>query len=169
MPNIKNTIDGHNKEVLQNITPEAADNTNKTCNCRDKNSCPLDNNCLVKSIKYQATITTDSDTQTYVGLTENTFKTRYNNHKASLRNQGNNNATELSKYIKTLNDSKTTYSIKWSILDRAKAYSNNSRKCNLCIPEKLYIICKPKMATLNNRSELISKCRHSNKFLLSKA
>ena len=39
--------------------------------------------------------------------------------------------------------------------------------CNLCLWEKHFIICKPKMSTLNNRSELIPNCRHSKKFLLT--
>ena len=31
----------------------------------------------------------------------------------------------------------------------------------------LFIICKPVMSTLDNRNELISRCRHSKKFLLN--
>ena len=38
---------------------------------------------------------------------------------------------------------------------------------NLCLWEKYFIICKPKMATLNKRNELVSACRHNKKFLLS--
>jgi hypothetical protein len=34
--------------------------------------------------------------------------------------------------------------------------------------EKYFIICKPKMATLNKRNELVSACRHNKKFLLIK-
>jgi hypothetical protein len=34
-----------------------------------------------------------------VGLTENEFKTRYTNHKASFNNYEKRNSTELSKYI----------------------------------------------------------------------
>jgi hypothetical protein len=33
--------------------------------------------------------------------------------------------------------------------------------------EKYFIICKPKMATLNKCNELVSACRHNKKFLLS--
>ena len=39
--------------------------------------------------------------------------------------------------------------------------------CNLRLWEKYFIICKPKMSTLNNRSELISNCQHAKKFLLT--
>ena len=47
--------------------------------------------------------------------------------------------------------------------DRSSAVLFN---CNLCIAEKYYIICHPKEASLNKRTELISKCRHRDKFLL---
>ena len=45
-------------------------------------------NSLQKSIVYQATVTTEDTTpdETYVGLTENTLKTRFASHKASFKN-----------------------------------------------------------------------------------
>ena len=49
----------------------------------------------------------------------------------------------------------------------ARSYSNVTNKCNLCLWEKYYIICRPNMATLNNRNELVSSCRHAKKFLLN--
>jgi hypothetical protein len=105
-------------------------------------------------------------TQTYVGLTENEFKTRYTNHKASFNNYEKRNSTKLSKYIWNLKNNNISYSIKWKILKRAKSYNNASKRCNLCIWEKYFIICKPDIATLNRRNELVSTYRHANKFLL---
>ena len=73
--------------------------TNKSlCNCRRKDECPMQNKCLADSIVYQATVTTHDKQpkQTYVGLTESTFKTRYNNHKASFTNPTKRNETERS-------------------------------------------------------------------------
>jgi hypothetical protein len=32
------------------------------------------------------------------------------------------------------------YTLKWSILKRAGAYSSGAKRCNLCIEEKLYIM-----------------------------
>jgi hypothetical protein len=100
-------------------------------------------------------------TQTYVGLTENEFKTRYTNHKVSFNNYEKRNSTELSKYIWNLKNNNISYSIKWKILKRAKSYNNASKRCNLCIWEKYFIICKPDIATLNRRNELVSTCRSS--------
>ena len=52
------------------------------------------------------------------------------------------------------------------IFDHASSYRNGSKSCNLCLTEKFHIITS-KLPLLNKRSELISKCRHVNKFLLS--
>ena len=51
------------------------------CNCRVKTECPISGNCIKESVVYQATVSTEDHhpPQTYVGLTENYFKTRYSN------------------------------------------------------------------------------------------
>ena len=49
---------------------------------------------------------------------------------------------------------------------RAAPYSNISKRCNLCLAEKLEIAWAIKTRSLNKRSELVSKCRHENKFYL---
>ena len=47
-------------------------------------------------------------------------------------------------------------------------YSNIAKSCMLCLHEKSEILTYPKQdELLNKRSELISKCRHINKYLLS--
>ena len=47
----------------------------------------------------------------------------------------------------------------WSIVDRAVPYKNGTKQCNLCLTEKYHVIMSPS-ALLNERSELVSKCRH---------
>ena len=66
-------------------------------------------------------------------------------------------STALSKYIWELNEAKTKYTIKWSILKRVNAYRSGGKQCNLCLAEKLCIL-KAGKHTLNK------KCRHENKF-----
>ena len=61
------------------------------------------------------------------------------------------------------------YQIKWKKVKQARSYSNVNKKCNLCLWEKYFIICKPEMSTLNRRNEMTSTCRDSKKFLLSTA
>ena len=46
-------------------------------------------------------------------------------------------------------------------------YSNISKKCFLCLHEKLVIITYPRQhELLNKRSEVFCKCLHENKYLL---
>ena len=62
MNNTKQTIDNHNKCILNSCKHfnDTTDNTNtkdtKTCSCQ-QNTCPLNGNCLRSSLIYQATVT----------------------------------------------------------------------------------------------------------------
>lgn len=170
--NVKQTIDNHNKRQLAAANSNTHQNRNttdpsKSCNCRKKDTCPLRGKCLEHSVIYQATVTrTDTrETETYVGLTANDFKSRYRNHMASFRNNKLRNSTELSKYIWSLKDKNTEFSIVWRIISRASPYNSATKRCNLCLNEKLIIICEPHRCTLNKRNELISSCRHRSKSL----
>ena len=131
-------------------------------------ACPLNGNCLQSSVIYQATVTRkDNNTsETYIGLTENDFKTRYRNHSASFRHAKHRNSTELSKHIWTLKDSDIDHSISWRIISSSSPYNSSSKRCNLCLKEKFLIICRPDLSSLNKRNELASSCRHRKKALL---
>ena len=72
----------------------------------------------------------------------------------SFRNRHYDNGTELSKFIWHLKDNNTDFKIKWSILTSAAAYSNKSKRCNLCLAEKFFIIKAEKSTLLNKRLEL---------------
>ena len=100
MPNIKNKIDSHNKTLMHSKETENNE-TKKTCNCRKKEECPLEQKCLQSNVVYQAKITRldNQHTESYVGLCETDFKTRFRNHKTSINNNSKRNTTELSKYI----------------------------------------------------------------------
>ncbi|KAJ8029039.1 hypothetical protein HOLleu_28333 [Holothuria leucospilota] len=164
MPNIKSIVDAHNKKIMKAQMP--APETNP-CNCRNENDCPLDGKCRTANVVYQATVKSNYREETYVGLTENTFKLRLANHQQSFTKEKYRNQTELSKYVWTLKNSNTDFKIHWKILAHAPSYSNVSKRCNLCMMEKFYIICYPEMASLNQRSELVSTCRHASKFKLT--
>ena len=123
---------------------------------------------LLNDASLRAHVKTDTDStgKSYIGLTEGPFKQRYNNHTLSFRDRKRENSTELSKYVWKLKDEHTSYKIHWTILAKAAAYNNKTKRCNLCLTEKLHIIRADTSTLLNKRSELISKCRHENKFLL---
>ena len=161
MPNVKAMVDMNNKRVLC----KRIDNM-KDCNCRNKKECPLQRKCNDKSVVYQATVETATSKESYVGLTEGEFKTRWTAHKHSFRNEKQMNSTELSKHVWKLKSSNKEFNLQWKILGHAKAYSNTTKRCNLCILEKYFIICHSELATLNKRTELINCCRHSRKHLL---
>ena len=168
MPNLKSKIDNHNNNTLKSATPIPKE-TEKTCNCRVKNNCPLDNKCLTKNIVYQAKVTRldNLENETYVGLCETEFKARYNNDKSSFKLENKKHQTELSKFVWKLKESKIDYEIRWKVLKTCRPYSNVSKRCNVCLHEKFLIICKPELCTLNKRQELSSTCRHSKSYLLT--
>lgn len=165
MNNIKGIIQGHNNKILNK---EKAQEHPKKCNCRLPADCPLKGECLRESIIYQATVASEGNhIETYIGLTENTFKKRYGNHKCSFNIRDKRSSTELSKYVWELKDKGKDFNITWKVVADAKAYTSGSRRCGLCITEKYFIIFQPHMATLNDRRELVTTCRHRNKHLLS--
>ena len=116
---------------------------------------------------YKADVETEACTKTYYGASEGEFKTRYNNHTKSFRNLKYRNESELSKYLWDLKDNNTDFTLRWSIESFASPYKCGSMRCDLCLSEKLAIIRADTRHLLNKRTELISKCRHINKFLLS--
>ena len=139
LPNIGQIISAHNRKILSNTTTTTTE-PERTCNCRQKNDCPLDGNCLKSGIVYEAVITTPSETFSYIGLTEGKFKTRYSNHKHSFKNPSKKTSTELAKKIWDLKDHSTPYQIAWKIADHGHAATEASKTCDLCTTEKLLIL-----------------------------
>ena len=103
---------------------------------------------------------------TYVGLTETSFKVRFANHKSSFSDPSKRLSTELSKHVWNLEEANQKFKISWKILKQTSPFSPVSNCCNLCLWEKYFIICRPELATLNRHNELVTSCRHTNKFLL---
>ena len=104
---------------------------------------------------------------TYIGAAED-FKLRYRNHLKSFRHERYRKETQLSKFIGNLNDRNINYSIKWRIIRKTSGFNQLTKLCNLCTSEKVEICkFKNKNLLLNKRTELISKCRHENKYILA--
>ena len=79
-------------------------------------------------------------TKHFYGTCSKKFKERYNNHTAAFRSKTKEKSTELSKYIWELKDNNINYNLKWHIATKAQPYVCGSRKCDLCLTEKLTII-----------------------------
>ena len=172
--NLQTIIRKHNRKILQTSKtppPPPPLPPRKTTVTARKKQPPAEKQLPhPSSVIYNANVTTESDKtgKNYIGLTDGTFKQRYTQHKLSFRNRNYSNSTELLKHIWTLKDNNTNFTINWSILAFAPAYSNKSKRCHLCLTEKqLYLIRAKKPSLLNKRTELISKCRHKNKFYLT--
>ena len=136
------------------------------CNCTDKPGCPVNGTCKSQNVVYQARVTSEGKEESYIGLTSTEFKTRFRNHKSSFNVPERRNSTELSKHIWDLKDNGKDFHIQWKIVCQANPYNNVTKKCNLCLAEKYYIICHTGMASLNKRTELVAKCRHERAYLL---
>ena len=163
MPNIQAIIRSHNTAVL-NKTQNGESTTPKECNCRRKENCPLSGKCLTASVVYQATVAREDDkpSETHVGLTEGTFKSRYLNHASTFVNDNKTNATGLSKYVWSLKTPMLSTLSCGRSFKSCKSYSAKSKRCNLCLHDKYLIIC------LNTRNELVSTCHYRKKQLLYK-
>ena len=163
MPNISQSISRHNYRLFnQNEQSESG------CNCQGGiGSCPVAGQCKKSNVVYRAAVTTDNgNTEYYTGLTGNKFKERYSGHKTSFNHQKYMHKTTLSTHIWKLKNENTNFTTNWSLVDRATKFNPTTRKCRLCLKEKWYIMFKPQTATLNERSEFFTVCRHRLRGLL---
>ena len=116
---------------------------------------------------YQANVITNNECKEYFGTVEGEFKLCYNNHTMSFRHKEHVNDTELSKYLRKLKEENVDYNLQWSIKAYGCPYKCGTRKCDLRLTEKMIIAGSDPKKLLNKQPELVSKCRHRNKFLLS--
>lgn len=163
LPNIESIISSHNKKILNDISNEQAI---KQCNCRKKADCPLDQKCQQSSVIYNAKVTYNNTESNYIGQTANKFKERFSNHKQSFKHEQYEQQTHLSKFVWSLKRQKKPYQIKWSILANAPSYNPRSKICHLCLTEKVLILTSKSENILNQRNEMMSRCKHKQAFLL---
>ena len=96
-------------------------------------------------------------------------KNRYYNIQQLFRNENYKNSNTLSTYLWSIKSEEQNVNLSWDIMRHAAPYSNISKRCLLCLHGKLPIaLYLYREELLNKRSEMISKCRHLNKFLLMK-
>ena len=163
MSNVGAIIKRHNA----NVGPPAHSLQPRHCNCRKPDQCPLTGKCLTSSIVYRVAVTANGTAtpKYYIGSTDTTFKQRCTNHKASFAAKANQ--TTLSQHIWSMKRDGIDYHISWEVMTRAPAHSSETKRCDLCLTEKLFIATAEKTSLLNKRTELLAKCRHRNKHHLS--
>ena len=175
-------ISDEESEPESEIENENADTENdnnqesieRTCNCRrkDRSNCPLKGNCLVCCLVYRAKVTRldNCHCETYTGVTARTFKCRWNGHCHDMRHRpepgDKNKGTTLSNYIWKLKDQNVQFNLDWEVVMRGADFNPATGVCGVCNLENFFIMFKPGGATLNQRSEFFTHCRHYTKFLL---
>lgn len=159
MKNMKSIIQSHNTRTIHKETKPVQD---FGCNCRTKESCPLDGKCLTPAAIYKAEATSTDNTLTYIGMSGGPFKERYNNHKKSFNLRRHEKGSALSKQLWALKQDGVDFSIRWKILAQSNTQKGASGLCNLCQAEKLAIINQNSATLLNKSSEILSQCRHRN-------
>ena len=165
MPNMKAIINGHNQKVLS----EKPSQSERTCNCRNRQQCPLDGHCLTKEVMYEATVEADTpryEARTYKGITERTFKERFKEHNKTFRDPKLKADSQLSTEVWKIKQAGGTPVITWKILQKSRTYNPSTQRCALCTTEKLAIAEHTAKDLLNKRSEIIAKCRHQFKYQL---
>ena len=185
MSNIKTLINKNNARIVNKDKPQENSNRKKEqpkrkpkkrkheeCNCLVETLCPLGNKCLQSSVVYIGEVqckdkhNQEIEPKYYIGQTGDTFKNRWYSHQESFRKEGYKSTT-LSSYIWKLKNKGLAPSVKWSIKSKAYSFSSGSKKCDLCLTEKLEILKVAESEKfLNHRDELLEKCRHMRKFML---
>ena len=158
MPNMKQKISNRNFKVKK--TEEERQPT-YGCNCtRAMGPCPLGGKCLVNSVVYKAEVVENNSTSnTYTGLTSNTFEQIFYRHRHSFHNRNSEHSITLSSHKK----------IKRNIINKKPPFNPTTKKCRICLKEKFHILYKADGASLNKRSEIFNTCRHRTQKLLENA
>ena len=157
MPNMASIISRHYKTLL--VNRDECNYAIRSCNYKNKASCPLEGMYGQSSIVYKAATTSGGAARHYYGCSETEFKARFYNHNQSFKYRHKNNSIELSKAVWRAKDAGKDPSIKWSFVAHSAPY-------NLCLTERLCILQADSITTLIKRSKFNSTCRHTNKFKL---
>ena len=169
MPSMKAKINQHNKKVLQKRNDSVRSENIRTCNCPRNAECPLDKKCIEKDLLYSAEITsnlTNYDKKVYLGICSTTFKERLGNHKKAFNHEKYEHDSELSKEVWKIKRKGGQSNIKWQKLKNFTSYKPEMKRCSLCDNEKLAIALYKENNVLNQRKEIISRCRHRSKYKL---
>ena len=161
MPNLGRLISGHNMKILggQILPPP--------CTCTQY-ECPVGGRCETRGIVYQCKVTESESgkSESYIGLSERSFKDRYTKHRASFRNE-HYQKNSLSTHVWGLKKKNVNFELSWRIVSEARPYSPSSQSCELCLREIYHIMYDKVKSSLNKRKEFFGYCLHKDKYLLS--
>ena len=86
-------------------------------------------------------IDSDLNSETYTGLTSNTFKKRFYKHRSSFQHEDQGHEYTLTAQIWDLKRRNKHFDIEWGVKDKPPPpFDPISKKCRLCLREKFHII-----------------------------
>ena len=97
---------------------------------------------------------------------ETECKARFYNHSHSFKYQRKSDATELSKAFWLHKTNGKSPLITWEIVTQSTPHQPGARVYMLCLAEKCAILQACPTTSLNKRTELMGKCRPTNKFFV---
>ena len=105
--------------------------TTDSCNFRQKDKCPVEGRCHESGVVYQASVRQPDKnlTNTYVGLTDTSFKLRYNQHMLSMRNKNYQHSTRLSDHIWDLKLKNVDFELSWRIISKIARGTIGAKDC----------------------------------------
>ena len=166
MKNLSSHITASN---LKRLKPKTASKPLQDCNCPNENiECPVDGQCMISNVVYEAEIKTQHSTKSYIGMTGCTFITRWKEHRGNLRYK-HQKGTKLSNFVwkqKDFGKNIEMKDIKWSLKAKTAPYKAGARFCDTCLSEKTHIALANPSQILNSRKEIVSKCPHKRDFKL---
>ena len=134
---IKSIINNHNMKVLNHVAE-----TGESCNCRNKNNCPLHGKYLIPNTIQEAQITSNQlnyKQKVYIGSVETDSKHSFNNHTKSFNLEHYENDTKLSKEYWTIKGNCFTPKVTRIIIRKHALFNVTKKKCYMCLNEKLEI------------------------------
>ena len=161
MPYLGKIISGHNRRII------GGEKDPPPCVCT-LYQCPVEGNCEKRGIVYQCKVTetVSGKSESYIGLSANSFKDRYTKHRTSFRYQYYHK-NSLSTHIWSLKKKNINFELSWRIISEAHPYSPSTKSCELCLREIYYILYDRVKASLNKRNEFFGYCLHKDKHLLA--
>ncbi len=85
-------------------------------------------------------------------MTASTFKERYRNHIKSFNHKRYSKRHRTFEIYLELKDNKQDFDITWSVLKQSISYTGGSKRCNLCLEEKLCILKDKNKQNLLNKN-----------------
>ena len=97
------------------------------------------------------------------------IKTLFNfrQHRATLKKEDSENHTTLSNYVWKQKNMGKEPKISWRYIEKnVPDFNPVTQICRLCTREKFQIVLNPEVASLNQRTEMFSACKHKEFYII---